>query len=96
MSTTNSEITYTSKALDILSCFMGEFDDLVLDVAEQIARQERPEGNICINARHVHQAGDRILVLLREKLGNEVDEAMSDFIENTHECLGLRPCDDEE
>ena len=99
MSTTNSEVTYTNQALDLLSSFLGGFDDVVLEVAERIARAEAkdPKGSVCVDAKHVTRAGEKIIKILREQLENgEIDTAMAEFIVDAKGWTGSNTHGDDE
>ncbi len=99
MSTANNDITYTNGALEILSCFMGSFDDLVLEVAEKIARSEAqdPKAPICITSDHVKRAGIEIINILRRQWQQgQIDDVLADLIDETESCLGAKSCDDDE
>jgi len=94
MATANqaSESTISGKAMDLLDCFVSGLDDVILEVAETIAKERQGDVvPIRIESQDVVQAADAFFGQIKDRLGADPSKAqILKTIEGMHQCLRNR------
>jgi hypothetical protein len=98
MATANqrSESRISSSALSVLDCFVSEFDDVILSVAEVMARQRLKKSGqasepVRVEAEDVRDAVACLLEAVRSREGQDTEVVQA--FEGMYECLRTK-CDD--
>ncbi len=89
MSTVNKsrKSSMTSKAYDLLDCFVSGLDDVIYEVAEQLAVEKGrvEKGVVEITHEEVQEAADIVFRAIREQAGKSISEEVARRIQEMHE-----------
>lgn len=86
-----SDTVIANDAYDLLSCFANEFDDILYEVAEQIARQRgnvTHDGLVQIDFADVKQATGIVLQALRKEASMpDAPEYLASIVDDASSCV---------
>ncbi len=83
----------TSRAYDLLDCFVAGLDDVIYEIAEAIAKSKGHviEGVVEINDEDVKEAAESVFKAIREQAGKSIPAVEASQIDEMHECV-LEKC----
>lgn len=90
MATKEASSEMTGEAYDLLDCFVSGIDDLVYEIAEQMAASNghtNSEGIVRITREDVKAAANAVFTAIKAEAGKTIPAAVAAQVEAMHECV---------
>lgn len=92
----DENVVLTGAALNVVDCFRDGLDEIVVEMAEEIARARHAmtpseSATITIEARDVNEAGNQLFRILREQIAaGKIPASMLEIIQNAGDCMACK------
>ena len=89
----SEEVVLTSKAMDLMTCFQGDLEELAIQIAEDIARERchlmgQSKNIIEITDQDVRDAANKLVRIVQEQaLAGQLSQAAAKAIHGMRECV---------